>query len=83
MSCLKVTVSNNYLPHIIESFYCIRVDISDPDEVEMCADECCGNYLDMHHDIIIANCPDIASEELAEACYYIIEEVSEDELKHF
>jgi hypothetical protein len=74
---IKVTVGNDYAPHIIEEFF-TRVDIKDIDEVEACAAECCGQYLDMHGDIWYM--VDVDMEEIAEACWYMIEEVSAHDL---
>ena len=79
MSVIKVTVANAYLHNLKEEFYCIDVDMSDLEEVEMAAEECCGEYLDMHADAIYAICPDVGSEAIAEACSYIIEEVNSNE----
>ena len=79
MRIIKVTVENAYLHNLKEEFYCIDVDMSDFEEVEMAAEECCGEYLDMHADAINATCPDVSFEEVAEACSYIIEEVSPNE----
>lgn len=75
MKMLKITVLNGYL-NIIEEFFCRDVNISDPEEVECCAQECCGQYLDMHSDII--NTIDADWDSIADACNYIIEEVSDE-----
>ena len=80
MTNLKVTVTNPYLPTVTETFYCFHIDISDLEELEMAADECCGQYLDMHGDAIHATCPDIPWETLAEACEYVVEETKEVEI---
>lgn len=74
---IKVTVGNEYAPRLIEEFF-TRVDIKDIDEVEMCADECCGQYLDMHNDVW--HTLDTNFEEIAEACWYTIEEVTVHDL---
>jgi hypothetical protein len=71
---IRVTVRNSYLHRITEEFICSGVDVSDLEEMEYCAEECVGQYLDMHTDII--NRLDVDFETLAEACYYSIEEVS-------
>lgn len=76
VATVKVTVTNKYLRQT-EVFICRDVDISDMNEVEYCAEECCGAYLDMHHDVIRMECPDISSEEIEEACEFIVERVDE------
>ena len=78
MNAVKITVSNSYFSEINEEFY-THVDLSDLDEVEMAAEECCGEYLNLHGDLIQALTPDLSWEKLAEACFYIIEEVFENE----
>jgi hypothetical protein len=78
MNAVKITVSNSYFSQINEEFY-THVDLSDLDEVEMAAEECCGEYLNLHGDLIQALTPDLDWEQLADACSYIIEEVSENE----
>ena len=78
MNIIKVTVGNSYVHNIIEEFICSNIDISDAEEIEYCAEECCGQYLDMHGDII--NSLDVDWDIFAEACYYMIEEVNPHEL---
>ena len=80
MAIAKVTVLNSFLPGIIEEFICRDVDFSDLQELEYCAEECCGEYLNMHHDVIRINLPDLTDETIAEECNYMIEEVNVDEL---
>lgn len=80
MAIAKVTVLNSFLHGVIEEFICTDVDFSDLQEVEYCADECCGEYLEMHHDAIKSNFPDLTDETIAEACSYLMEEVGIDEL---
>ena len=76
MRAIKVAVGNRFIPSVIEEFICFDVDISDKNEMEYCAEECCGQYLDMHGDIYNAVLADVDWETFAEACYYTIEEVS-------
>jgi hypothetical protein len=71
MATIKITVGNNFTP-VTEEFI-TKVDITDLDEVEMAADECCGQYLDMHNDIW--HTLDVDFEIIADSCHYIIEEV--------
>ena len=78
MATIKVTVGNSYIHNLKEEFFCVDVDMSDLEEIEYCAEECCGQYLDMHGDII--NTLDVNWETFAEACYYTIEEVNPNEL---
>lgn len=75
MSNVIITIGNEYFPSIFEKFYHPMVDMFDTEELEYIVDECCGQYLDYHGDLIRALTPDLDSEELAEACFYIIEEV--------
>lgn len=77
MGAIKITVTNSFFPGIVETFHCIDVDLNDLQEVEYCAEECMGQYLDMHGDLIYAKTPDVDSEVIAEACDYMIEEVIE------
>lgn len=37
------------------------------------------DYLESHHDCWVANCPDVGSEDLFEATFYIIKEGATDE----
>ena len=80
MNIIKVTVGNSYLHGLIEDFICSNVDTSDTEEMDYCAEECIGAYIDMHGDAIFALAPDVDSEELYEACYYEIEEMDANEL---
>ena len=73
---ILVTVRNKFMPNISENYWCPFVDLSDLQEVENCANECCGNFLDTHGDIIYAMLGDVPFEQIAEACYYTIEEVT-------
>ena len=77
MGTIKVTVANGYL-NIVEEFICNNIDTSDKEEMEYCAEECCAKFLDMHHDIINAKCPDLDMETIEENCFYMIEEVVDD-----
>lgn len=76
MNTVKITVGNSFAHNLTEEFL-TRVDLSDLDEVEMAAEECCGEYLDMHSDLW--NTLDVDLEVIAEECFYIIEEVFENE----
>lgn len=80
MNTIKVTVGNHFFHGVIEEFICSKVDISDLEEMEYCAEECVGQYMDMHEDMARGYCPDISYEDLVEACYYSIEEVIANEL---
>lgn len=80
MAIAKVTVRNSFLNGVIEEFYCINVDFSDLEELEYCADECCGEYVELHSDIIRQCLPDVDDEVIAEAFSYTMEEVEYDEL---
>jgi hypothetical protein len=72
---LKVTVTNTFIPKLKEEFICHNVDITDKDETDYCAEECCGIFLDMHGDEIQRNCPDVDWDTIAEKCSWMIEEV--------
>lgn len=76
MNTVKIPVSNGFFRGVKEEFI-TRVDLSDLNEVEMAADECCGQYLELHGDLIHALTPDVNWETIAEACDYMIEEVIE------
>ena len=76
MKALKITINNNYFPYVTETFVQPAVDILDRDEVEYAIEECCGEYLDMHEDVINALAPDVDFETIAEACSYIVEEIN-------
>ena len=78
MGSIKVTVGNSYLFSVIEEFICSNIDISDKEEMEYCAEECVGQYLEMHNDII--NTLDADWDSVVEACYYSIEEVNSYDL---
>ena len=73
---INITVNNRYAPSLCESFYYPIIDISDLEEVNYCANEACGVYLDLHGDLICALTPECTFEEIAEAREYIIEEVN-------
>lgn len=79
MGTIKVTVSNSYLHNIVDEFICTNVDMSDLNEVDYCAEECVGQYLEAHEDVIHAKCPDINFETIAEKCYYFVEEVIDND----
>ena len=74
MNTIKVTVGNSYFHNVIETFICANVDVSDKNEMEYAAAECCGEYLDMCNDLV-NSCADVPFETIANACYYTIEEV--------
>lgn len=76
MNTIKIIVSNSFAHNLTEEFI-THVDLSDLDEVEMAAAECCGEYLDMHFDFW--NTLDVDFETIADECHYIIEEVVENE----
>ena len=65
MKEVDIIVTNRYCPFITETFR-TRVDMSDLNEVEMAADECCGEYLDMHHDYYQAALADLADLGIAD-----------------
>lgn len=75
MKNIIITIGNDYLPGITEDFYHPFVDITDLEEIDYIIDECCGIYLDLHNDLIQALTPNYTREEIAEACFYLIEEV--------
>lgn len=75
MGTIKVTVTNGYIFNVVEEFICNNIDVSDKEEMEYCAEECCAKFLDMHRDIINVKCADVDQEELEENCFYMIEEV--------
>ena len=75
MSNISVTVTNRYLPNITEIYIHYNVDISDFDEVDYCAEEACGKFLDEYRDTLFATCPDLDWETIAAACEYLIQEV--------
>ena len=72
MNTIKVTVSNSFFHGITEEFI-TYADVSDLEEMELAAEECCGEYLNIHGDLI----PDQDWNTIAKACYYTIEEVVE------
>ena len=74
MSNIKIIITNCFFPTLTETFI-TRVDMSDLNEVEMAIDECCGQFLDMHNDIINAKLSDLDLETIAEEFCYIVEEV--------
>ena len=78
MNTIKITVGNSFAHNLTEEFI-TRVDLSDLDEVEMAAEECCGEYLDMHSDLW--HTLDVDFEMIVDECHYIIEEVPDNE--HF
>lgn len=78
---VKITITNKFI-EVTEVFICYTVDMSDPNEVNYCVSECCGQYLEMHEDIIHAK-EDLDFETIAEACEYIVEEFTNDEFSCF
>ena len=76
MSNISITVTNRYLPNITEIYVHYNVDISDFDEVDYCAEEACGKFLNEYRDALFATCPDLDWETIADACEYLIEEVN-------
>lgn len=75
MGTIKVTVMNGYLGGIIEEFICHNVDVSNKEEMEYCAAECCAKFSDLHHDIFHAQCADLGWETIEDNYIYMIEEV--------
>ena len=76
MATVKVIVGNEYAHELLEEFI-THVDISDLAEVEMCASECMGAYLEMHEDVW--HTLDVSFDTIADACFYSIEEVIEND----
>lgn len=74
MNSIIVTVKNRYLHGISEEFLCSAVDVSDLNEMEYCAEECCGAFLDMYESTFARECPDVEWDSFVEACYYSIKE---------
>lgn len=69
-----ITITNPYAPNISESFYYPCIDILDLAEIEYCAEEAMGVFLDEHGDIW--NTLDVPFDKIVDSCEYIIEEVS-------
>ena len=79
MATVKVTIGNYLAKGLIEEFM-TKVDIADLAEVEMCAPECIGAYLEMHEGVWPTI--DASFDAIVDACFYSIEEVIEnDELQ--
>lgn len=78
---VKITITNKFIG-VTEVFICYAIDISDPNEIDYYVSECCGQYLEMHEDIIHAKA-DLDFETIAEACEYIVEELADDESSYF
>ena len=76
MATVKVTVGNEFAQGLIEEFI-TQVDISDLAEVEMCASECMGAYLEMHEGVWATI--DASFDVIADACFYTLEEVVDND----
>ena len=74
MENIIITIGNEYFPGITEEFCHPFVDITDLEELDYIIDECCGIYLDLHDDLIQAFPSEGTREEIAEACFYLVEE---------
>jgi hypothetical protein len=77
MNTIKVTVWSSIMPHCQREYICYGVDISDLNEVENCAAECVGKYLDNEPQWYATNA---TWDEIVDSCMYCIEEVFDDEL---
>ena len=69
----QITVFNPYFPAIKEVFASSKL-LSNRELDEFIAD-CYAQYLELHHDLVMALTPDLNYETLSEACYYILEDI--------
>ena len=69
MDTIKVVVGNPHLHGVKEEFICSQVDVSSYSEMEYCAEECVGAYVDMYSRFFDQNA------EAINDCWYTIEEV--------
>lgn len=74
MANVRITVTNKYLPAAGAVYIHRNVDISDFDEIDYCAEESCGRYLNAYRDQLFAVNPELDWETIAAACEYLIEE---------
>lgn len=70
-----IIVGNRYLGAPCDEYVIDASSLDDDAIVDAMED-----YLESHHDCWVANCPDVDSEELFEATFYIIKEDATDEL---
>ena len=76
MATVKVIVGNYFAEGLIEEFV-TKVDITDLAEVEMCASECMGAYLEMHEGVWPTI--DASFDVIVDACFYTLEEVVDND----
>ena len=72
MNTIKVTVGNHLMKGVNEEFLCAQVDTSDKEEMDYCAQECVGAYIDMYSSFFDEG--DFSQK--VNNCWYVIEEVS-------
>lgn len=72
---VTIIVGNRYLGAPCDEYV---TDASSLDDGAI--DDAIEDYLERHHDCWVGNCPDVDSEELFEATFYIIKEGATDEL---
>lgn len=74
MNMIKITVWSSIMPNHTKEYFCRGVDITDLQEVEMCASECMGKYLDNEPLWYATNA---TWDEIVDSCVYTVEEVDE------
>ena len=77
MATIKVTVKNQYLKREKEEFICSNIDTSDLKEMEACAKECCGKFVELKENLINKLTGYLTPEQFISSCYYVIEEVDD------
>ena len=78
MAMLKVTVGNHLMGGVKEEFLCHNVNISDLSEMEYCAEECVGAFIDMYHLFFDQDQGTHTYDQKVNSCWYTIEEVDEN-----
>lgn len=76
MNTIKVIVGNHLMGGVEEEFLCRNVDISDLNEMEYCAEECVGAFIDMYHLFFDQDQGTHTYDQKVNSCWYTIEEVN-------
>jgi hypothetical protein len=71
---LQVTIINHNIKFPSQEFICSNVDISDLDEVDYCAQECIGRFVELYEEALGHSLTEREAEAIAAGCSYFIEE---------
>ena len=71
---LQVTIINHNIKFPSQEFICSNVDLSDLGEVDYCAQECIGRFVELYENTLKHPLTEREAETIAAGCVYFIEE---------